>query len=255
MTKKNNLHKTIIISLTFFIFHFSFFICSCDHGQLGGADVTDTYYSGSEIFNERMGFLSGLWNSRNGLRLLDSYQIREWSDLTSEDKEKAKTLFPSIDIANIKTYATEDTPQDGDYIFLYDETVFEPGPDDPENAGNWGFSYMGVVRAVNIFNDDIKRGAVIIEYLEGADPAWLSDPDGYAYQGLYPGEKPFYGVYFKVIDDNTVQMANAVDLAARYAGELYYTEQETLQEAVEFFNAANEAEFISWGVVKKKKRE
>jgi hypothetical protein len=255
MNNENKSHKTIIISLTFFFFLFSFFFCSCDHGQLGNADVTDTYYPGNEIFDERLDFLNGFWSSRNGSRLLDRYQIRKWDDLTAEDKEEAQALFPSADIANLKTYATEDTPQDGDYVFLYDETVFVPSPGDPENAGGWGFSYMGVVRAVNIFNDDKKRGAVIIEYFEGADPAWLSDPGGYSYQGLEPGEKPYYGVYFKVIDNNTVQLANPVDLKARLEGRLYHTEQKTLQKAVKFFDVENEAEFISWGVVISQNRE
>jgi hypothetical protein len=231
------------------VFLASFFICSCDHGQIGGADVTGTYYPGDEIFNERLGFLSGLWYSRSGSRLLDSYHIDKWSDLTTEDKEKAQYLFPSIDIDKLKTYATEDTPQDGDYVCLYDDTVFEPGEGDPENVGKGGFCYMGIVRAINIFNNDIRRGAIIIEYFEGADPAWLSDPDGYAYQGLEPGEKPFYGIYFKTLNQNTVQMANPVDLVALNEGKPYYAEKGTLQEAINFFNVENEAEFISWGVV------
>jgi hypothetical protein len=231
------------------LFLASFFICSCDHGKLGGADITDTYHPGDEIFDERLDFLDGLWYSRDGSRLLDSYQIRKWGDLTAEDKAKAQALFPSINIDTLKTYATEDVPQDGDYVLLYDVTVYEPGPEEPENHGNWGFCYIGMVKAINIFNDDIKRGAIIIEYFEGADPAWLWDSDNFKYQGLRPGEKPFFGIYFKVLDQNAIQMANAVDLAAMYAGEPYYTEKGTLHEAVEFFNAANEAEFISWGDV------
>jgi hypothetical protein len=251
MRKEKKMYKTIIIYLSLLIAHCSLLICSCDHGQLGGADVTDTYYSGDEIFEERLGFLSGLWYSEYaGIGLLDSYRIRKWSDLTDKDKAKAQGLFPSIDIANPKTYATQDTPKDSDYyFFLYDDTVYGQEEDIAENYVNWGFCYMGVVRAINIFNNDINRGAIIIEYFEGADPAWLSDPDGYSYQGLRPGEKPFFGIYFKVIDNNTVQMANAVNLAALYAGELYYTERETLQEAVEYFDVENEAEFVSWGDV------
>jgi hypothetical protein len=225
MTKKNNLHKTLIISLAFFTFNFSLFICSCDQGQLGDADRTDTYYPGNIVFDGRLGFLSGLWYSRNGLRLLDSYQIRKCSDLSVEDKEKAQALFPSMDIANIKTYATQDTPEGSDYyIFLYDDTVFEPEPGDPKESGKGDFCYMGIVRAINIFNNDIRRGAIIIEYFEGADPAWLSDPGGYAYQYLSPGEKPFFGIYFKVLSKDSVQLANPVDLAAMNAGKPYYTE-------------------------------
>ena len=245
-----NMNRTIITCLTLFIINCSLFI-GCDHGQLGGADRTDTYYPGDEIFNERFGFLCGLWYSEYaGIGLLDSYRIRKWSELTENDKIKAQSLFPSMEINNPKTYATQDIPSDSDYyFFLYDDTVYGQEEDIAEDYVNWGFCYMGVVRAINIFNNDKSRGAIIIEYFEGADPAWLSDPDGFSYQGLQPGEKPFFGIYFKVLDQNTVQMANAVDLAALNAGELYYTERGTLPEAVEYFDVENEAEFISWGVV------
>jgi hypothetical protein len=253
MKSRKNICRAMIICLSLFIVHCSLFICCDDHGQIGGADVTGTYYPGDRIFDERLGFLSGLWNSRDpGIGLLDSYRIRKWGDLTDKDKVKARALFSGLNIDepdNPKTWSTKNTPQAGDYILLFDDTVYGQEDADSGNNENWGFCFMGVVRAINIFNNDKKRGAVIIEYLEGADPAWLSDPDGYAYQGLKPGEKPFFGIYFKALDKNTVQMANAVDLAAMNAGKLYYTEKGTLQEAVKFFDVENEAEFISWGVV------
>jgi len=50
-------------------------------------------------------------------------------------------------------------------------------------------------------------------------------------------------------------MANAVDLAALYAGKPYYTEKGTLQEAIDANTVENEAEFISWGVVIPQDRE
>jgi hypothetical protein len=107
---------------------------------------------------------------------------------------------------------------------------------------------MGLVRAINIFNGDKNRGAIIIEYFKGADPSWLSDPDNYSYQGLAPGEKPFSGIYYKVLSQDSVQMANPLNLAILYSEENkpYYTEQETLAKAVGTFNVENEAEFINW---------
>jgi hypothetical protein len=50
-------------------------------------------------------------------------------------------------------------------------------------------------------------------------------------------------------------MANAVDLAAMYAGKPYYTEKATLDEAIAANSVENEAEFISWGVVIPQDRE
>jgi hypothetical protein len=240
-----------ITRLTLFFVLCSLFICSCDHGQLGGADVTDTYYPGDEIFDERLGFLSGVWYSRYaGIGRLDGYRIRKWGDFTDADRAKAQALFPDINIDNLITYSTKDSPKDSDYIVLYNDTVYGQQDDDsPATDGNWGFAYMGIVRAINIFNDDKDRGAIIIEYFEGADPNWLWDPDGYAWQGLMRGEKPFFGIYHRVLSPDTVQMANAVDLAALYSGDFYFTEQRTLEEAIAFNNVENEAELISWGVV------
>ena len=235
-----NSRKRIVILLVAVILFWS---CG-DNGEIGNADKTDTYYPGNAVFNERLSFFDGVWYSRNPMiGLLDSYRIRKWSELTAADKTKAQALFPSLDIANPKTYSTKDTPQNSDYVLLFDDTVFGQADGDSGNNENWGFCYMGIVRAINIFNDDKNRGAIIIEYFEGADPAWLSD------QGLAPGEKPFYGIYFKALSTNSIQMANPVDLTAMHAGKPYYTERGTLQEAGDFFNVENEAEFISWGVV------
>jgi hypothetical protein len=216
-----------------------------DYGKIGGADQTEAYYPGEAVFTEQLNFLCGVWYSHSaGIGRLDGYRIRGWSDLTGADKAKAQTLFPEIDTGNLQTYSAKSAPQNGDYVILFDDTAYGQEEDDSGNNESWGFSYMGLVRAINIFNGDKNRGAIIIEYFEGAGPAWLSDT-----QGLTPDEKPFFGIFYKVIDNNTVQMANPVDLAAMYAKKHYYTEQGTLVEAVGTFDVENEAEFISWGVV------
>ena len=240
----------------FILFVLSSLFWSCDYGDLGGADKTVTYYPGDAVFTERMNFLCGVWYSYSaGIGRLDGYRIRKWSDLTAADKAKAQALFPELDVDNPQTYSSKKVPQDSDYILLFDDTVYGQEEDDLESAVNWGFCYMGFVQAINIFNGDKNRGAIIIEYFEGGDPAWLSDPDGYSYQGLTPGEIPFFGIYYKVLSQDTVQMANPVDLAAMYAKKHYYTERGTLVEAVGTFDVENEAEFISWGVVTPQERQ
>jgi hypothetical protein len=221
-----------------------FLFWSCDHGQLGGADRTDTYYPADALFEERLQFLCGVWYSHNPYsdEKMDGYRIRKWSDFNNTDKVRAEALFSGINFSagNPKTYSTQDYPQNGDYVVLFD---------DNPSGEPWGYGFMGLVRAINIFNGDKNRGAIIVEYFEGADPKWLSDPNSYSYQGLAPGEKPFFGIYFKVIDSDTVQMANPLNLAAMYAGNPYYTEQGTLNGAVKKFAAENEAESIDWSVV------
>jgi len=238
------------------LFALSFLFGACDQGRLGDADKTESFNSGNARFEECLNFMSGVWHSGYpGKGWLDGYRIRQWGSLTDEDKSCMRSLFSAygFDINNAKTCKTGAPPRDADYILLYDDTVY--GQDDRKTDGNWGFAYMGLVRAINIFNGDKDRGAIIIEYFEGCDPNWLWNPDGYKYQGLGRGEKPFFGVYYRVLGPDTVQMANAVDLAALYAGKHYYTEKGTLVEAIAANGVENEAEFISWGVVSPQNRE
>jgi len=246
-------------SFVFIFFIASFLFWSCDifyYGKLGGADQTGTYYPGETVFEERMNFMCGVWYSHYaGIGRLDGYRIRKWSDLTAADKAKAQSLFSGININSLKTYSSKIVPQNGDYVLLYDDTVYGQSDDASAIDGNWGFAYMGLVRAINIFNGNINRGAIIIEYFEETDPNWLWDPNGYAYQGLAKGEKPFFGIYYRVLSRDIVQIANAVDLAALYAGRHYYTERRTLDEAIDTNSVENEAEFISWGVVIPQDRE
>ncbi|MDR2798895.1 MAG: hypothetical protein LBB80_11185, partial [Treponema sp.] len=61
--------------------------------------------------------------------------------------------------------------------------------------------------------------------------------------------------YYRVLDNGTIQMANAVNLENLYAGKPYYTETQTFQEAIDCNTVENEAEFISWGVVIPQDRE
>ncbi|MDR2718700.1 MAG: hypothetical protein LBB89_11660 [Treponema sp.] len=228
----------------------SFVFWSCDNGTLGGADKTKTYYPTDAVFTERMNFLCGVWYSHDpSIGRLDGYRIRKWSDFNDSDKTKAQALFPGLDINSPKTCSGQDIPQDSYYVLLFDDTVYGQDDDDSGDTESWGFSYMGLVRAINIFNDDKNRGAIILEYFEGADPLWLSD------QGLERGEKPFFGIYFKVLDRNTVQMANPIDLAALYEEKPYYTEKATLDEAIAVNSVENEAEFINWGVTIPQNRE
>jgi hypothetical protein len=155
------------------------------------------------------------------------------------------SLFPDFDPDNPRLddgYALGD----GDYFVFYDDTAYETEPGD----GGWEnliTRYIGVARAVNIFNGDTRTGAVIIEYLDGAYPAWSLDAL------LMP--LPFFGIYYRVSDPDCIQMANPVDLAALAAGKRYYTETITLEEAAAKNSAENEGEFVAWGVVIPQDRE
>jgi hypothetical protein len=157
-------------------------------------------------------------------------------------------LFPAM---IMETATGEVINANSDYYFvLNDDTVYGEGEDGTGGNGGFGFfvtRYIGIVRAVNIFNNDPTRGAIIIEYFKGGCPTWDVD--------IAYGQRPFFGIYYRELSADIVQMANAVDLAALYAGQKYYTEQLTLNEAIELNTVENEAEFISWGVVIPQDRE
>ncbi|MDR1230848.1 MAG: hypothetical protein LBK61_05550 [Spirochaetaceae bacterium] len=235
----------------------AFLLTACDvfsYGQLGGSDKTETANPGDTQFADIMSSLSGVWYSHYaGTGRLDGYRIGRWADFPLLMEDTSKTgLFQDL-TQPYKTYTTQsgtDIPGSGDYFVFYDDTVF--GQSDDGTGGNGGWDglvtrYIGIVRAVNVFNGDPSRGAIIIEYLQNAAPLWDKD--------LKDGSHPFFGIYYRVLDSDIVQMANAVDLAALYRGNKYYTETAALKEAVEKNNVENEAEFISWGVVIPQDRE
>jgi hypothetical protein len=223
----------------------------CDYGLLGGADKTGTLQPGQPQFEDIMSSMSGVWYSHYaGTGRLDGYRIGTVSDFSSVIGGKT-ALFPSL-VSKDQTY-TGATVDPDDYFVFYDDTVY--GEQDDNTGGNGGWAglvtrYIGVVRAINIFNNDPDRGAIIIEYLKGCAPGWLEQwPESSG------GKRPFFGIYYRKLNDDTIQMANAVDLAASYNGEKYYTETATLDEAITKNDVINEAEFISWGVVIPQDRE
>jgi hypothetical protein len=225
------------------------------YGQLGGADQTGTLrpYTGThDVFEDTMSFMSGVWYSHYaGIGRLDGYRIGKWKDFKELVEDSGKdALFPNLVKETYTKEAGSNIPDGEDFFVLYDDTVYGQAEDGTGGNESWGFGYLGIVRAVNHFNGDPNRGAIIIEYLKGCAPGWLD-----RWPESKDGQRPFFGIYYRVLESDIVQMANAVDLAALYAGKPYYTEKATLDEAIEFNTIENEAEFISWGVVIPQNRE
>jgi hypothetical protein len=234
---------------------------SCDlyeYGRLGGADMTIGYYppkpgeelSAAGVFETLMENLSGVWYSHYaGIGRLDGYRIGRWEDFEElvilPEKD---ALIPNLEWPGTRTY-TGYEPRPQDYFVLYDSSVYGQQEDGGASAPGWehNFGFCGIVRAVNLFYDIPGRGAVIIEYLENCAPQWDRD--------IKDGQLPFFGIYYRFLGPDIVQMANAVDLEALYKGQKYYTEKGTLAEAVESNTVENEAEYIAWGVVIPQDRE
>jgi hypothetical protein len=225
-------------------------LSSCElfsYGTLGGADVTNTFTPGSDDFESVMSAMSGVWYSHYaGIGRLDGYRIGTWSDYRAMVIDSGKeALFP--DLVDPPEAYTGASFTNSDYFVLYDSSVYGQTDDTESVEVGWDFGFIGIVRAVNIFNGNKKRGAIIIEYLKGGAPQWDDD--------IKDGQRPFFGIYYRELSRDIVQMANAVDLTAMYKGEKYYTETATLDEAIANNTVENEAEFISWGVVIPQDRE
>jgi hypothetical protein len=227
--------------------------CEADYGKIGDADTTV-----SANIAEIMEAKTGVWYSRYGGNLLDGYTIGRWKNI-QKDLGKKLALFPNFypDAGNSdKTPAgyklflskNSEQPKPDDYYVFYDDTVYLQSEDGSgEGAGNWGFSYIGLVRAVNTFHETKENGAIIIEYFNGSYPQWS--------QAVINTPLPFFGIYFRVLKPDIIQIANAVVLANLAAGQPYHTETATLQEAIAKNNAENDGEFVSWGVVIPQDRE
>jgi hypothetical protein len=229
---------------------------ACDYGTLGGADKTETTLPGDSEFTNPdfeavLSPMTGVWYSHYaGIGRLDGYRIGKWEDFDALMEASGKTaLFPDLKKETYTTQSGNPIPRNQDYFVFYDDTVY--GETEDGSGGNGGWSlitrYIGIVRAVNLFYGDPGRGAIIIEYLQGCAPQWDV--------AIKDGSHPFFGIYYKTVNPDCIQMANAVDLAALYKGEPYYTETAGLQEAIEKNGVENEAEYISWGVVIPQDRE
>jgi hypothetical protein len=224
--KKKNLPAFIALGV--------FFIASCEnfHSPLNDPPPDETGIAG--IIEP----WRGVWYSRSGGRRLDGYRVGRWDEIQEVMGSKL-ALFPNFDPDNPRLH-DKYAIQDDDYFFFYDDTVY--GEDENGEGGNGGWDslitrYVGIVRIVNVFNDNAATGAVIIEYLEGCYPQWAMD--------VLFWPLPFFGIYYRVLDPDTIQMANAVVLDDILTGKPYYTETATLQEAID----KNSGKFIFWGVV------
>jgi hypothetical protein len=203
---------------------------------------------------------SGVWYSHYGGKRLDGYRIGKWKDRHSLIPPEKAALFPGLDLdaprflnySGLAYDAANDFPGglDDAYFIFCDDTVYGEGDDSTGGNSGWGdirYRYLGIVKAVNTFaaNDS---GAVIIQYLEGCSPSWDEDFAG-------PPPHCYFGVYYRVRDQDTIYLANAVVLDNLYNGEKYYTETATLDEAVAKNTEENGVGFISWGVVMPQERE
>jgi hypothetical protein len=233
------------------LFAVAVLIAACDiYGQVGGADITLTVRAdtqeGRKGIDSIMGPKIGVWYSHYGKKRLDGYTIGRWKNIKTvlgKKLDRFEGFDPDEPVLHDKY-----EPQPDDYYVFYDDTVYGQGEDGSGSGnGGWNFGYMGIVRAVNIFNGKEGAGAIIIEYLEGCYPQWSKT--------VVNTPLPFFGVYFRVLEPDVIQMANAIVLENLYAGKPYHTETRTLNEAIAKNNAENDGEFISWGVVIPQDRE
>ena len=101
-------------------------------------------------------------------------------------------------------------------------------------GGEWETNYKGNICFVSNYSAD--SGVIIIEYTE---------PPYYAgYNG-----NSFFGVYYRNLKSNTVQLANAINPDHSTAPDMA-----TLEEAVQKFTRLQMGNYVDWGVVQPQTR-
>jgi hypothetical protein len=101
-------------------------------------------------------------------------------------------------------------------------------------GGESDSNYKGYIRFVS--NYSANSGVIIIEYVE---PPY--------YQG-YNGNS-FCGVYYRNLKNDTVQLANAINLE-----DLSSADTATLEAAIKKFTNRQMGNYVDWGVVQPQKR-
>jgi hypothetical protein len=191
----------------------------------------------------------GVWYSHYGTRKLDGYRIGKWQERYDLLPQVKLDLFPEFNITHPQFRGTDAIISDEEYFVFYDDTEYETYPGSGGNIGTKKDKhYIGIVRAVTEFySSGSNKGSIIIEYLDGCYPTWDTD--------IYQTPLSFFGIYYRVLTPDIIQIANAINLQNKYSGKKYYTETATLEEAVIKNKVANEAEFIEWGTIFPQDRE
>ena len=253
--------KHAVAALILFALVPFFSACELYFGAIGGADENTSYDTEQPAFESILAGMSGVWYSHYGATRLDGYRIGKFGekgenfmremgpdklDLFPTNGDSFEPPYPLYQGGETEPYI----PKAGDYYLVYDDTVYGQNNEGEGGNNGWGdlvMRYAGIVRAVNVFNNDEKTGAIIVQYFKGCPPTWSP--------AVKDGQLPFFGMYYRVQSENVIQIANAIELAGLYSGEDYYTETATLEEAVEKNNAVNDSEFINWGITWPQDRE
>jgi hypothetical protein len=216
-----------------------------DNTTGNNADGDDT--AGNNALGEFLEFFIGEWYSHHPYAeyQTDGYKIGKVKDLQTDypDNHGYPSGFPRNTPAagNYSpklgsNYAI--TPEDH-YVLYLAKDKQEPGNKDVP-------AFMGIVRRVHIFDtaeESREAGAIIIEFLEGC----YEDGSQFGYD---VSDHPFQGIFYRIIDDDTVQLANAWDFVNWEA-----PNTATLEEAAAKFVPENEGDLIAWGIVLPQKRE
>lgn len=114
--------------------------------------------------------------------------------------------------------------------YIIDQNTIQYGYGGGESETN----YKGNIRFVSNYSSD--SGIIIIEYTERP------------YYPKYNGNS-FAGIYYRNLANNTVQLANAINLTDSSA-----PDTATLEEAVGKFTRFATGNYVDWGVVNPQKR-
>lgn len=119
--------------------------------------------------------------------------------------------------------------------YIIEENTIQYGYGGNDDGGS-EYDFKGHIRFVSNYNN--SSGVIIIEYIETERPSYA------AYNG-----NSFFGIYYRNLKTNTVQLANAINLT-----DFTSPDTATLEEAIEKFTRLRMGIYVDWSVVQHQSR-
>jgi hypothetical protein len=194
-----------------FMWSMVIFLAGCD--MYGYGTVGGDFSGNQSAFPPMLNDSWYAWDANTG---------KKYESVTFGSAEKLPYTY--FDHYHLKdAYAVKST----DYYYFLDDY----------RAGEWARRKVAIVRQAVLFNGN--AGVLIFEWFDTREPNL----------GFYM-ERPFWAMYFRIINQNAVQFAEAKNSVTNVR-----TTKATYEEAAASFTMGNEGDYVDWAYVPVYQRE